>query len=186
MKLWPGWLVVLAAASGAVTACSPTTTANRTGALDPTVTIDRTLAVIANATIVRVVDGDTVDVDFDVDGAHAEERIRLIGIDTPETKKPNTPVQCFGPEASTFTEGLLPVGTRVRVARDVEARDDYGRLLGYLYRGADGLFVNLEIVAEGFARPLTIAPNDTFATEFVQVARDAEAIDKGLWAACSG
>ena len=172
MKLWPGWLVVLAAAcGGSSNAASGTTTANP---LPPVLE--------ANGTVERVIDGDTVDIDFDGDS----ERVRLIGIDTPETKKPNTPVECFGPEASANTHALLPDGTRVRVVRDAEARDDYGRLLGYVYRSSDGLFVNLDIVAAGFARPLTISPNDSFADRFVQAATDAEAADKGLWGNCTG
>jgi len=172
MKLWPGWLVVLVAACGGNSpAASETTTVN-----------PNPPALEANGTIERVIDGDTVDIDFDGD----LERVRLIGIDTPETKKPNTPIECFGPEASDFTHSLLPEGTPVQVVRDVEARDDYGRLLGYVYRSDDGLFVNLAIVAGGYARPLTIAPNVNFSTDFVQAARDAEATDQGLWGGCSG
>jgi micrococcal nuclease len=137
-------------------------------------------AVAANATIQRVVDGDTVVARFD----HTTERVRLIGIDTPESVKPNTPVQCYGKEASTFTASLLPVGTRVRIERDVEARDAYDRLLGYIVRADDGLFVNLEIVRQGYARPLTIAPNVAHVTDFVAAAQAAEAADIGLWSAC--
>jgi len=91
----------------------------------------------ANATVARVVDGDTIDVT--VNGT--EERVRLIGIDTPETVKPNTPVQCYGPEASEHTKELLPPGTPVYLERDLVARDDYGRLLSYVFRN-DGVFVN--------------------------------------------
>src|SRR5215212_5435625 len=72
-------------------------------------------AVEANARLVRVVDGDTVVVD--IDGQH--ETVRLIGIDTPETVKPDSPVECFGPEASAFTKHLLPTGTALRLVRDV-------------------------------------------------------------------
>ena len=136
----------------------------------------------ANATVVRVVDGDTVQVDID----GQREKLRLIGIDTPETVKPDTPVQCFGPEASAFTKQLLPEGTAVRVERDVEARDDYGRLLGYVYRADDGLFVNLEIVAQGYASLLTFPPNVAHVDEFVAAARAAERANLGLWSACSG
>jgi len=120
-----------------------------------------------------------------------EERVRLIGIDTPETKKPNTPIQCWGPEASAFTASLLPVGTQVRIERDLVGRDDYGRLLGYVHlidgtgTSTTGTFVNLEIVEQGFARPLTIEPNSTFARDFADAARRAERADLGLWAACS-
>jgi micrococcal nuclease len=136
----------------------------------------------ANATVVRVVDGDTVQIDID----GRREKLRLIGIDTPETVKPDTPVQCYGPEASAFTKQLLPEGTAVRIERDVEARDDYGRLLGYVYRADDGLFVNLEIVAQGYASLLTFPPNVAHVDEFVAAARAAERANLGLWSACSG
>jgi micrococcal nuclease len=138
-------------------------------------------AVEANAKIAFIVDGDTVDVIID----GREERVRLIGIDTPETKKPNVPIECFGPEASAFTESLLPPGTAVRIERDTVGRDDYGRLLGYIYRAEDGIFVNYEIVRQGFARPLTIAPNTTHRELFVTAARSADDDEVGLWAACS-
>jgi len=137
---------------------------------------------ITNATVIYVTDGDTIGVKID----GVEERVRLIGIDTPETKKPNTPVQCFGPEATAFTESLLPKGTELHVERDVEARDVYGRLLAYIYRSADGLFVNMEIIGQGYARPLTIPPNVAHANEFVLAARTAERTNVGLWAGCSG
>jgi micrococcal nuclease len=135
----------------------------------------------AHAQVVRVIDGDTIDLRFGT----RQERVRLIGIDTPETKKPNTPIQCFGPQASEFTKHVLAPGTEVIVQRDVQARDDYGRLLGYVYRVADGLFVNLELARQGYARPLTIAPNNSQANLFVSAAHDAEAANRGLWAACS-
>jgi micrococcal nuclease len=135
------------------------------------------------AMVTNVVDGDTIDVDL----GGRTERVRLIGIDTPETKKPNTPVECFGPEASAFTAALLPVGAEVRIERDVVGRDDYGRLLGYVHLIDDGAdtFVNLEIVEQGYARPLTIEPNSTFARDFAQAARRAERAGRGLWTACS-
>jgi micrococcal nuclease len=136
----------------------------------------------ANATGEYVVDGDTVD--MIINGV--EERVRLIGIDTPETKKDNTPVECFGPEATAFTQSLLPEGTAVYLERDVEARDIYGRLLGYAYLADSGVFVNLEIVRQGYAQPLTIPPNVAHSTEFVEAAREAERTNVGLWGTCSG
>ncbi len=139
-------------------------------------------ALDANATVEYVVDGDTVD--MIIDGV--EERVRLIGIDTPETKKANTPIQCFGPEATAFTQSLLPEGTAVYLERDVEARDVYGRLLAYAYVAQTGAFVNLEIVREGYAQPLTIPPNVAHSAEFVDAARAAERDNAGLWSACSG
>lgn len=148
---------------------------------EPTTTVSSGV-VIGNARVVRVVDGDTIEVD--VDGR--DERVRLIGIDTPESVKPESPVECFGPEASKYTESLLPEGTAIRLERDVEARDPFDRLLAYVYRVDDGLFVNLEIVRQGYAQPLTIPPNVAHADDFVDAARSAEADDVGLWAACTG
>jgi micrococcal nuclease len=136
----------------------------------------------ANARLRTVVDGDTVTVEID----GRTERVRLIGIDTPETKKPDTPVECFGPEASAFTTSLLPVGTPLHLQRDVEARDKYGRLLAYVYRVGDGMFVNLEIIGKGYARLLTIPPNVAHVDEFVKAARNAERQNLGLWGGCSG
>ncbi|MGZ4722707.1 MAG: thermonuclease family protein [Ilumatobacteraceae bacterium] len=135
-----------------------------------------------NATMVRDVDGDTIDVTV----GHRRERVRLIGIDTPETKKPNTPVQCYGPEATKFTTSLLPADSRLHLERDVVARDVYGRLLAYVYLVGDGTFVNLKIIRQGYARPLPIPPNVAHAGEFVEAARLAEADNIGLWARCSG
>ena len=127
-------------------------------------------------------DGDTIVASID----GTEERVRLIGIDTPETKKPDTPVQCFGPEASDFTKSLLPKGTPVLLVRDIEARDKYDRLLAYVYRTRDGLFVNLDIMRQGFARLLTIPPNVAHVDEFVAAAKAARKENLGLWGGCSG
>ena len=134
------------------------------------------------ATITRVVDGDTVDVAV----AGREERVRLIGIDTPEVHVEGGSRECFGPEASAFTAALLPPGTEVRLERDVVGRDDYGRLLAYVYRLDDGTLVNETIIRQGYARPLTIAPNSTFAARFVAATVAAEAEGLGLWGACGG
>ncbi|MDO8390717.1 MAG: thermonuclease family protein [Actinomycetota bacterium] len=162
---WAPFVIVLVACSGAPATHAP----------------DVTTVLTPNATLDRVVDGDTIDVI--VDGV--EERVRLIGIDTPETKKPNSPVECFGPEASAYTESLLPEGTPLYLERDVEPRDPYDRLLAYVYL-ADGTFVNLQIVRQGYAQVLTIPPNVAHAEQFVQAAREAEAADAGLWSGCSG
>jgi micrococcal nuclease len=140
----------------------------------------------STAEVERVVDGDTVIVHI----GGERERVRLIGIDTPEiahegsSDRPGNPAECFGDEAMRYTESLLPVGSEVRLERDVVPRDDYGRLLAYVYRLSDDLFVNMAIVRDGFAQPLTIPPNDTFASQFVEAARDAERESVGLWARC--
>jgi micrococcal nuclease len=162
-------LVLLGACDATAAAPAPTAATSADG-------------VEANAAVVYVVDGDTID--LAIDGR--EERVRLIGIDTPETKKPNTPVQCYGPEATAFLRDLLPVGTPVRIERDIVNRDDYGRILGYVYRSTDGIFVNYEIMRQGYAQTLSIAPNTAYADLFADAARAAEAANTGLWAACSG
>src|SRR5687768_6838497 len=107
------------------------------------------------ARVVRVVDGDTIVVRL----SSGEEHVRLIGIDTPETKKPGTPVECFGPEAAARMAALLPAGTAVRLERDEEARDRFGRLLAYVFRLSDGVLVARTMLDEGLAAPLAIAPN---------------------------
>jgi micrococcal nuclease len=128
----------------------------------------------------EVVDGDTVVLAWN---GHTETA-RLIGVDTPETKHPTKPVECYGPEASAFTQRLLPRGTAVRVERDREPRDHFGRVLVYVHRLADGVFVNVELARAGFARPLPIAPNTAHAAEVDDATRDAKANGRGLWAAC--
>ena len=138
----------------------------------------------ANARVTRVIDGDTIDVQFVVSGHTSNDRVRLIGIDTPETKKPGSPIECFGPEASHRTLELLPTGTPVMVHRDVEPRDDYGRLLGYVIRTSDGLFVNEELLDEGMATTLAIAPNNRLQTRFATVEAAARAARRGLWGSC--
>lgn len=140
----------------------------------------------ANGEVVGHVDGDTLDIAFDVEGRAVVERVRLIGVDTPETKKPNTPVECFGPEASARLAVLLPVGSYVVADRDVEARDDYGRLLAYVRRAGDGVLVNETLVREGFARTLFIAPNLTLESVLLAAERAARAEGRGLWSACTG
>lgn len=134
------------------------------------------------ATVIEVIDGDTVDLSID---GH-RQRVRLIGVDTPETKHPRKPVECYGHEATVFAESLLPQGTKVRLERDAEARDAYDRLLVYLYRNFDNMFINLELVRQGFAHVLTIEPNITHIDKFVVAARDAQSNNRGLWQACRG
>jgi micrococcal nuclease len=136
----------------------------------------------AAAVMVRDVDGDTIVAR--VDGRL--ERVRLLGIDTPETKDPRKPVQCYGHEASAHTTSLLPPGTALRVARDVEARDRYGRLLLYVWRARDGLFVNRELAADGDASLLTFRPNTAHEPELSAAVDLARRRGLGLWGRCGG
>ena len=130
--------------------------------------------------ILKVVDGDTVDIDIKGN----TERVRLIGVNTPETKHPTKPTECFGPEASAYLTQLLPKGTHVRIERDIEARDRYGRMLLYLYRESDNLFINLDLVLRGYGTPMSIEPNTFHRNNFVRAAAQAEAANVGLWKAC--
>ncbi|MGH8999428.1 MAG: thermonuclease family protein [Acidimicrobiia bacterium] len=125
----------------------------------------------------RVVDGDTLVV-------RGGQRVRLIGIDTPETVDPRRPVQCFGREAADRLRSLLAAGTDVRLAYDVERTDRFGRTLAYVYRRSDGLFVNAALVAGGYAQPATYPPNVAHADDFADLARQARQTQMGLWGAC--
>jgi micrococcal nuclease len=131
----------------------------------------------AHAFVTRAVDGDTIEVRLD----GRIEDVRYIGVDTPETVKPDTPVQCFGPRASSFDHHLVE-HRRVRLVFGVERRDVYDRLLAYVYLG--DRFVNAELVRRGLARTLTIAPNDRFAAYFKRLEMAAARAGRGLWSAC--
>jgi micrococcal nuclease len=138
-----------------------------------------------SARVTHVVDGDTIDVAMP-DGS--DETVRYIGIDTPETVKPDTPVQCGGPKAHAVNERLVG-GRTVTLRFDEETRDVYGRLLAYVYlpeaaSGGRPLFVNAELARRGLARTLTIAPNDYFAELFARLAARAGAAGRGLWGRC--
>lgn len=126
--------------------------------------------------VTRVVDGDTIV----VDGV----KVRLIGVDTPESRRPGSPVECFAFEATARTAALLPVGTRVRLVADVDPSDRYGRALAYVYRAGDGLFVNASLVEDGYATVLTVPPDVRFAETFLELERAARAASRGLWSAC--
>jgi micrococcal nuclease len=125
--------------------------------------------------ITKITDGDTIRI--------GEERIRLIGVDTPETRKPGTPVQCFGKKATAFaTKAVL--GRQVTLELDAEERDRYGRLLAYVRRSNDGYFLNAELVRQGYAQVLTIPPNIKYADRFLALQRRARAESRGLWREC--
>ena len=132
---------------------------------------------VAEATVVRVVDGDT----FEAQIGGSVEDVRLIGVDTPETVKPGEPVQCFGPQASGFAHRRLE-GRRVRLVFGVERRDVYGRLLAYAYIGHR--FVNAELLHRGLARTLAIPPNTRHSARFDRLELEAARTGRGLWGAC--
>jgi micrococcal nuclease len=136
----------------------------------------------ANATMVRDVDGDTIVAKVRSNTVH----VRLVGVDAPESVKPDTPVMCYGKEAAAFTSAMLPPGTALHLELDKESRDKYGRLLAYVYRASDGLFVNLALASDGYADVLTIKPNTAHRVAFEDAVAAAKAGRVGLWGACSG
>lgn len=159
------------------TAVAPTTTA-----VAPTTTTTTTVptgvpAQGDDSAVVRVIDGDTIEVT-------GGTRVRLIGVDTPETVEPGRPVECFGPEATRYANELLPAGTRVRLSYDVQRQDSFGRTLAYVYKLSDGVFVNLAMARNGFAQQDTVPPNVAHAEEFRAAAASARSASLGLWQAC--
>ena len=131
----------------------------------------------AEAFVARVIDGDTIEARID----GTLEDVRYIGVDTPETVKPDTPVQCFGPRASAFNHHLVE-RRHVHLVFGVERRDIYGRLLAYVYLGRR--FVNATLARRGLARTLTIPPNDRFAALFNRLQLRAARAGRGLWGTC--
>jgi micrococcal nuclease len=125
--------------------------------------------------VVRTVDGDTVQIQYN----GKPTTVRLIGVDTPETVHPNKPVEAFGKEATAFTRNLLR-GESVYLRFDGNRTDKYGRLLAYLYRAPDGLFVNLEIVRQGYGHAYTQYPF-THLELFRHYEQRAREAGKGLW-----
>lgn len=125
-----------------------------------------------DATVGSITDGDTFRT---ADGT----RVRLIGVDTPERG------DCYFSEASRHLETLIPAGSEVRLAYDVERTDRFGRTLAYVYRLDDDLFVNRAMAEDGYALQLTIAPNVSYAEEFRAAVASARDADRGLWSGCA-
>lgn len=136
------------------------------------------------ATVTETVDGDTIEVLLD----GKEYDVRLIGIDTPETKHPTIPPECFGAEAARRTAQLLAPGTTVYLERDVSETDRYGRLLRYVWLPGQGrgqaAMANEMLVREGFASTSTFPPDVANADRFTAAQRAAYEEGAGLWSAC--
>lgn len=122
-------------------------------------------------TVTRVVDGDTLMLD-------GRERVRLVGLDTPESVDPRRPVQRFGREAAEFTRSMTQ-GKRVRLEFDQQRTDVYGRTLAYVYL-EDGTFLNAEIIKQGYGFAYTRFPF-RYMDEFKRYEREARAMRRGLW-----
>lgn len=130
-------------------------------------------------TVVRVIDGDTLVAVV----AGEETTIRLLNIDTPETKHPDLPVQCLGPEAADFLAERLPAGTEIELEYDEERLDRYDRTLAGVYES--GSLVNAEIAAEGLGVPVYFEPNDRFLPEVEEAAATAQSEGLGLFSAAT-
>lgn len=127
----------------------------------------------------RIVDGDTIEIS-------TGEKVRYIGIDTPETVDPRRPVGCFGKEASDENKKIVG-GKSVILEKDISERDKYNRLLRYVYiKQTNGnlLFVNDYLVRQGFAKASTYPPDVKFAGQFVEAEREARENNRGLWQKC--
>lgn len=140
---------------------------------------------LVGVTVTRVTDGDTIRVLLP---GGVEERIRLIGVDTPESTIEHEP---YGEEASAFTKAHLTKGRRVFLEFDVQERDRYDRMLAYVWlepptsfseAEARAKLFNARLVIEGYAQPLTIPPDVRYSDLFVRFSREARAADRGLWA----
>jgi len=131
-------------------------------------------AYVGEYKVARVIDGDTIEIE-------GGERVRYIGMDTPETVDPKKLVQCFGKEASDENKQLVE-GKTVRLGKDTTERDRYGRLLRYVYVG--DTFVNLQLVALGFAHADAFPPDILHQEWFDEAERAARGAGLGLWRAC--
>jgi micrococcal nuclease len=135
------------------------------------------------ATVVRVVDGDTLV----IDRGNGDERVRLVGVDTPETVAPNAPIECYGPEASAYVTDLL-AGATVSLDPDPSQADAdrYGRLLRYVWVASDaGAWNSVEalLLSGGFAEPYP--ERHSRQAGFDTLGAEAENAGRGLWGACS-
>jgi micrococcal nuclease len=128
--------------------------------------------------VVKVVDGDTINLE-DPENPKPE-RVRLIGIDAPETRKsPGKEVHPFGKVSTAYLKELL-AGGEVRLEYDITRKDRYGRTLAYVYL-PDGTFVNARMIEEGYATIMTIQPNSKHADLFYELQKQAQEAKKGIW-----
>lgn len=133
--------------------------------------------------VTKVIDGDTIEVE-------GGEKVRYLGVDTPETKDPRKPVQCFGKEASNKNKELVE-GKRVILEKDITDTDKYNRLLRFVFLplgpstgSGQLLFVNDYLIREGYAQVLTIPPDIKYSEQFLEAQRKAREQKKGLWGKC--
>lgn len=149
--------------------------------LDPQIIKKNSTKGVEKVKVSRVVDGDTIEL---IDG----RTVRYLNIDTPETKKPGTPVQCFGLEASSFNKKLVD-GQEIEIKPDKENEDGYGRMLRFIFlKGSNNQKVeeslNAKMVNEGYARSMIIKPNTTYQNIFKDLEKEAKNKKLGIWGNC--
>jgi len=126
--------------------------------------------------VTKVVDGDTFWVD---DGSEKGLKIRLIGVNTPETVHPRKPVEFYGKEASNYVKSIL-TGKKVRLEFDVDRVDRYGRTLAYVFL-KDGTFLNADLIKNGYGQVMTVPPNVKYSEKFLELESKARENNIGLW-----
>ncbi|MBR0035169.1 MAG: thermonuclease family protein, partial [Synergistaceae bacterium] len=149
---------------------------------------------VYKAKVDRVIDGDTMIVSFVFDDGskYQKERVRMLGVDTPETVHPKKPVQYYGKEASDFTKKSLD-GKTVWLQTDVNPKDRYDRMLAYVWlrepkakdlddeKAVRRNMYNARLLLDGYGQLMTIQPNSRYADMFVHFQREAREANKGLW-----
>ncbi|MFA9288715.1 MAG: thermonuclease family protein [Weeksellaceae bacterium] len=137
--------------------------------------------VLVAARVAKVTDGDTIELE-------SGEKVRYIGVDTPETKHPKKSVQCFGQEASLENKVLVE-GKTIYMEKDVSETDRYGRLLRYIYipnpeATQEAIFLNEYLVEQGFARVITYPPDVKYHSILKDAETEARENERGLWSKC--
>lgn len=125
--------------------------------------------------VIRVIDGDTIEIE-------GGQKVRYIGINTPETVDPRRPVMCFGKEAAIKNKELVE-GKEIRLEKDISETDKYARLLRYVYIG--DLFVNDYLVRQGYAYASSYPPDVKYQQQFREAQKEAQENNRGLWSFCS-
>ena len=183
--------LLIAVGALALTACSPWLVLGPDGGSGPdpgeTIAAPEAPGIPAQAfpmVVVSITDGDTlrlrIETTNDVVTTTRPIAVRLIGIDTPEVYPE---LECFGTQAEDQLTRLAPIGSTIWVAPDRDSWDDYDRRLFYLWTD-DGEFINLALVADGFAEAIRVAPNDRYYDLLLDAERDASSAGVGMWGAC--
>lgn len=147
----------------------------KTNILIPTISTSVIATSSPSYLVTRVVDGDTIEIE-------TGQKIRYIGVNTPESVDPRKPIECFGKEASAKNSELV-LNKKVKLEKDVSDTDRYGRLLRFVYL-EDGTFVNLELVKQGYASVMTVPPDVNLSSIFLQAQQQARDSKLGLWSGC--